>query len=342
MAAQPEWRHDLLTGRRVLISPARAERPIRSVIACPFCEGHEAETPPEVLAHRDAGSLPNGPGWRVRVVPNRYAAVSFDGGGRTPLLPQDGSAESAPGETLGNSNRPAAAEAEFSRHASTPGLGVAEVFLECPHHETAFRNLPVEHAADVIRAWRDRLRFWRADGRLAFAQVFKNEGPAAGASVEHCHSQLIGIPFVPPAVADELRRAAVSDCPFCRWIDSERAGVNFVAEWPGFIALCPPAPRFPGETWVLPTGHAEHFEDLTDSTVGDLAIALLDLLSRIDRAFGGPDYNLIVKSAPFRHAGRFHWRIEILLRTTTMAGWEWGTGMLINTMFPERAAELLR
>jgi UDPglucose--hexose-1-phosphate uridylyltransferase len=327
MAAAPEWRFDPLTGRRVLISPDRGERPIRAAGECPFCAGHEAETPPEVLAYREPNSAPNGPGWRVRVVPNRYAAVqmdlAIDHGDRSLILPM----------------RPAGSET--SRHGSAPGLGVAEVFLECPQHETAFRNLSPTHVADVLRAWRDRLRFWRDDGRLAFAQVFRNEGPAAGASVEHCHSQLIGLPFVPPAVDEELRLAGPG-CVFCGWLAAEAGGALFVTESAGFAVLCPPAPRFPGETWVLPKAHAPAFETLTDLELGALADVLRDLVGRIDRSFGRPDFNLIVKSAPFRPAGPFHWRIEALPRTISAAGWEWGTGVVITTMFPEQAADMLR
>jgi len=224
-----------------------------------------------------------------------------------------------------------------------PGLGVAEVFLEGPHHETKFRNLPADVARDVVRAWRDRLQFWRNDGRLAFAQVFKNEGEAAGASVDHCHSQLIALPFVPPRVADELKLASdPAGCTFCRWIASERAGPKFVFESDRFAVFCPSAPRFPGETWILPKAHSAAFETLTDTDATDLSNVLRNLLVGVADALAGPDFNLIVKSAPFRHDGTFHWRIEILPRLTSTAGWEWGTGLLINTMFPERAAELLR
>jgi UDPglucose--hexose-1-phosphate uridylyltransferase len=329
MAGAPEWRFDPLTGRRVLISPDRAERPQRVGVACPFCEGHEGETPPEVLAYRSLGSQPNGPGWRVRVVPNRYAAVRMDVG--------------EPGASAtGGGAGPRRAFAPVADAPSSLGLGVAEVFLESPHHETAFRKLSPTQAGDVLRAWRDRLRFWRDDGRLAFAQVFKNEGPAAGASVEHCHSQLIGIPFVPPAVGDELRRAAGEQCPLCERIAGARSGPTFVTESRHFTALCPPAPRFPGETWVLPKQHAGAFETTADGDLDDLVGVLFELLARIDRVFKGPDFNLIVRSAPFRHEANWHWRIELLPRTTTTAGWEWGTGLLINTLFPERAAELLR
>ena len=319
MAALPEWRSDPLTGRRVLIAPDRADRPRSVGPACPFCEGHEAETPPEVLAYRDPDSRPNGRGWRVRVVPNRYAALRLD------LEPE-----------------PVPAGLEACRHESAPGFGVAEVFLESPRHETAFRNLPLSHVADVFRAWQDRLRHWRDDGRLDFAQVFKNEGPAAGASVEHCHSQLLGLPFVPPAVDEELARNAAGPCGYCRWIATERGGPCWVAGSDRFAVVCPPSPRVPGETWVLPTNHAPSFEAMDDRGREDLATVVRDLLGRVSRAGGDPDYNLIVRSAPFRHDGTWHWRIELLPRLTTTAGWEWGTGLLINTMFPEQAARLLR
>lgn len=305
MAASPEWRFDPLTGRQVLISPARGERPLRPGPSCPFCEGHESETPAELLAFRDSNSQSNGPGWRVRVVPNRYAAVRLD----------------------------------CSTEREKPGVGVAEVFLECPHHESHFRNLAPEHVALVLQSWRDRLRYWRTDGRLSFAQVFKNEGHDAGASVPHCHSQLIGLPFVPRRMEEELARAVTEGhCNFCEWIRSAKD--CRVMESTSYVAICPPAPRFPGETWILPKTHAAAFEDLADTT--ELAGVLLDLLSRIDRTLDGPDFNLIVKSLPFHDTGVYHWRIEVLPRNTSTAGWEWGTSLLINTMFPEDAAKRLR
>jgi UDPglucose--hexose-1-phosphate uridylyltransferase len=329
VSAAPEWRSDPLTGRRVLIAPTRADRPIGIRLTCPFCEGHEAETPPEVSAVRPTGSLPNGPGWQVRVVPNRYAALQ-------PLPP-------APSPKRGGGVQTQTPPLLLGEGAGGRGsaTGVAEVFLESPHHETKFRNLPPDQAAIALRTWRDRLRHWRADGRLVFAQVFKNEGPGAGASVQHCHSQLIGVPFVPPLVAEELAACSSEPCAFCRWIESEIGGPRFVAESGGFVVLCPVAPRFPGETWVLPRLHAARFEDAPDADLGRLAGVLLDHLRRT-AAFGDPDLNLIVKSAPFRYDGLYHWRIEVLPRFSSGAGWEWATGLMINTMFPERAAQMLR
>jgi len=336
MPGDPDWRHDPLTGRRVLISPVRGERPRHSGPACPFCEGHEAETPSEVLAFREAASKPNGPGWRVRVVPNRYAAVRMD------LLPplrfgKGGRGGEVCGEQAQDpSPQPPPRSGEGEK---LPGVGVAEVFLECPQHETRFRNLPLDHAAEVIRAWRERLRYWRDDGRLAFAQFFKNEGPMAGASVEHCHSQLIGLDFVPPQILDELPRSSANgECLHCRWLERK---TYFVMESNEFVVLCPSAPRFPGETWILPRRHEAAFESLADDSVQELASVLKNLLDRIGRVFNDPDFNLIVKSAPFRYSGSYHWRIEVVPRPNVTAGFEWGTGLIINTMLPERAADLL-
>lgn len=308
MANGPEWRTDPLTDRRVIIAPARADRPHTRAEGCPFCVGCESETPDELLAFRDPGSKPNQKGWSVRVVPNRFAAVQID-----PMVPE----------------------------GAEPASGTAEVFIECPEHIASFRHLSPEQATHAIRAWRDRLRYWWLDGRFGFAQVFKNEGPGAGASVEHCHSQLIAIPKVPPLVMRELAKTDLSDCPYCEWIVRERAGPRFVLERDGFVAICPPAPRVAGETWLIPSQHFRRFEELTDDSLPKLAGIVLELLRRL-AVFGDPDFNIIVKSSPFAFQGNYHWRFELLPRTGTWAGWEWSTGLLINTMLPEVAAVKLR
>jgi UDPglucose--hexose-1-phosphate uridylyltransferase len=306
----PEWREDILTGRRVLISPDRAERPIQEPGLCPFCEGTEEATPPEVYADRKPNTQPNGPGWRVRVIPNRYAAVRLD---------------------------------IVAPNLVDPAIGIAEVVLECPEHQTLFHHLSVDQIERVLRAWRERIRFWREDGRLGFVQVFKNQGVDAGASLEHCHSQVIGLPDVPSQVLREISKATVGGkCGFCDWLKQGRLEERIVARSERFTVVCPDAPRFPAETWILPNVHESGFEFTADESLHDLATHLLATLQRLTRAFGHPDYNLILKSAPFQGAEAYHWRLEILPRLVTTAGWEWGTGVLINTCFPETAAQRLR
>ena len=327
MAVPSEWRFDALTGRKVLIAPARADRPIRPRDQCPFCEGFECETPAEVLAVRAPGTSQDGPGWQIRVVPNRYAAV------RMP--------------NIGTNLPPVLPALTRCLEGREPGVGVAEVIVECPHHEANFAKLAPQLVRAAVHAWRERLRHWRDDGRLAFAQVFKNEGPSAGASIDHCHSQLIGVAAVPPGVTRELdafRKAAAlaGRCPTCEVVDAGRRSERFVAESAEFIAACPFAPRFAGETWIIPKRCAPALEAVGDDEATAFADILLDVLARIGRVFKGPDYNVVIKGPPFRHVGPYHWRAEVLPRTSPSAGWEWGTGALINTLLPERAAELLR
>jgi UDPglucose--hexose-1-phosphate uridylyltransferase len=178
--------------------------------------------------------------------------------------------------------------------------------------------------------------------------VFKNEGRIAGASVDHCHSQLIGIPDVPQRARREqgvIYRAIDLGytCPLCEDFSSiPQCHERLISESPLFAAICPPASRMPGETWICPREDRAHFDKVTDAEIGELTDLLRDVLNRLAEVFDDPDFNLIVNSAPFKTGGLYHWRIEILPRTTRIAGWELGTGIFINTMFPEDAARLLR
>lgn len=305
----PEWRTDPVTGRRVLLSPIRAERPFQADGFCPFCEHNEHETTPETLAVRDAGSPPNGPGWQVRVVPNRYAAV-----------------------------RPDAASNDLAREVAP---GVAEVFIEGPHHETHLHRHSSKMVALIVRAWRDRLNHWREDGRYPFAQVFKNQGRTAGASLSHCHSQLIAVTEVPRKIRNEVAHVAGFD--WDNWLAAEQTGPRWIRQTESLAVLCPLAPRFPGETWIVPRSASACFEHISDELCEELARTLHDLLVRADRQFKSPDLNIMVRSAPFAgESPNYCWRLEMLPRLITPAGWEHSTGVLINPMLPETAAEWLR
>ncbi|HEY8504146.1 MAG TPA: hypothetical protein VIL46_06155, partial [Gemmataceae bacterium] len=287
-ARRSEFRQDPVTGRWVIIAPERADRPIlepRSVappsddLFCPFCAGFEYETPGEVLAFRQPGSPPDQPGWRVRVVPNRYPAVRPADGVGPPRSPSPEGALPDAGE-----ENPAAGTPPFL-FRSVPGCGAHEVIIESPEHETQLSRLPAAHVAEVLRAYRDRLRFHARDPGLAYGLVFKNSGAAAGASLEHLHSQLVALPFVPPAVREELDGAARylaarGRCVFCEMLAAEReAGLRTVREWPRFAAFAPFASRFTYETWLLPRAHRPRFEDTPDEELPELADALRTVLA---------------------------------------------------------------
>jgi len=320
-----------VTGRWVIISTERGARPNEfrferpSVIGrefCPFCPGHEELTPPEIMAYRQGGSAPNAPGWDVRVVPNKFPALKVEG-----ALDREG-------------------EGIFDR---MNGIGAHEVIIETPDHDRTLASMSEAEIERVLSACRDRVLDLKRDWRLRYILVFKNHGAAAGATLEHSHSQLLALPVVPDFVREELEGArrhfeAKERCVFCDIVHQEiAAGRRIIQETADVIALAPYAPRFPFETWLLPRRHAARFEEAPRHEYESLARALKGVLMRIDRALERPPYNLIVHSAPFADARpeAYHWHVEVMPKLTRTAGFEWGTGFYINPTSPEEAARVL-
>lgn len=327
----PDLRKDPIVGRWVIVAKSRAKRPYNFKSTpqlvpgsfCPFCEGHEAYTPPEILAYRDNGSPPNGEGWRVRVVPNKFPALEIEG----------------------DLNKRGDGIYDMMR-----GVGAHEVIIESPRHLLSTSDLAEDGLAEVLWVYRERLSDLKRDPRLVYGMLFKNVGAAAGASLEHTHSQLIVTPIVPIAVAEEIAGSLEfyqyrGRCVFCDMIQQELAGEKrIVLDSPGFVAFCPFASRFPFETWVLPKPHASHFENAERPAVEELARVLRQVIGNIETALDRPGYNYIVHTAPFDtpELGHYHWHIEIIPRLTQTAGFEWGTGFYINPVPPEEAAAFLR
>jgi UDPglucose--hexose-1-phosphate uridylyltransferase len=327
-----ELRKDPIVDRWVIIAENRAARPNELVQpelpgagpeACPFCEGNEKQTPGEVAALRSKGSTADGPGWRVRVVPNRYPALE----------------QTADQPTTSN---------RF--YSSLPGLGVHEVIVECADHLTRTTDLSEVQLAEVLVTYRDRLLAAKLEPRLRSGMIFKNVGSAAGASIEHSHSQLIATPLLGTSLAQELSSAgqfyhSQRRCIFCELIERERAdGRRMVLDATGFVAFCPYAARFPYETWILPNAHSSHYETLSRHDCNQLASVLLGAMAKIEAAADRPAYNYVIHSAPFDAEAHdlYHWHIEIIPRLTSTAGFEWGSGLYINPLAPERAADRLR
>jgi len=327
----PELRRDPVVGRWVIISTERAQRPsdfsptraARRGGPCIFCAGQERSTPEEIWALRPDGSAPNTPGWLVRVIPNKFPALRIEG----ELEPS--------GEGL---------------YDRMNGIGAHEVVIESPEHDMTVDRLPVERLAEVLRACRERILDLAKDPRLEYVLVFKNHGEAAGASLEHTHSQLIATPIVPIMVQDELAGGLQhlkikKRCIWCDIVRQERQkGGRMILEEDGFVALCPFAPRFPFETWILPAGHRSDFEEITPEELLPLARVISRILGRMAQSLDDPPFNLMLHSAPLRaqNLDHFHWHIEIIPKLTRVAGFEWGTGFFINPVPPEEAARYLR
>ncbi|MFW5965974.1 MAG: DUF4921 family protein [Persicimonas sp.] len=189
------------------------------------------------------------------------------------------------------------------------------------------------------------------DERFACAVAFKNHGAAAGASLEHTHSQLIALPVIPKRLSEELigaKRYFLADeaCVFCDIVDQElEDGARVVAHNEKAVVIAPYASRFPFELWVLPRLHQPRFEEADDSLFDDVARALRAALCKLNRALDHPPYNLMLHSAPFfenEDVDHYHWHFELIPNLTQVAGFEWGTGFYINPTAPESAAEHLR
>jgi UDPglucose--hexose-1-phosphate uridylyltransferase len=230
------------------------------------------------------------------------------------------------------------------------GIGAHEVIIETPNHLETLATMPVKRVEDVLWAFRDRILDLKQDRRFKYIMVFKNHGEAAGASLDHPHSQLIALPILPKQVAEELegsRRyfANKERCIYCDIIRQEsEARIRIAAENQDFVTLAPYAPRYPFETWILPRRHESAFENSPSSFYENLAKMLRTMLNKAVQVLDDPAYNLVLHTSPIQENTNdyYHWHLEIIPKLTKTAGFEWGTGFYINPTPPEEAARFLR
>jgi UDPglucose--hexose-1-phosphate uridylyltransferase len=327
----PELRKDPITGRWVIIATDRGKRPsdfVKETVRirggfCPFCYGNEDKTPPEILSYRSDGSSRNSPGWRLRIVPNKFPALGIEG----------------------NLNRQG--EGLFDK---MNGIGAHEVIIETPDHNATLATIGEQEVEDVFWAFRDRMLDLKKDKRFRYILIFKNHGEAAGASLEHSHSQLIALPIVPKLVREEIEGSQAhfsfkERCVYCDIIRQElNTGVRVIDENQDFVIVAPYAPRFPFETWILPKTHASCFEDAQKREYQNLSRILKTMLLKIDRVLDSPAYNLVIHTSPLTESINdfYHWHVELMPKLSKVAGFEWGTGFYINPVTPEDSAKFLR
>jgi len=326
----PELRQNFLTKEWVIIATERAKRPedlathhvVKTVPAqvesCPFCPGNEGKTPPEVMRVPAA----DGP-WQVRVVPNKFAALDKD---------------AQPTRIIQRSRR------------SIGGFGVHDVIIETPNHSHVTALLPDAHVANVLRAYKSRYDALSHDPRIAHVTIFKNHGKDAGTSLEHPHSQLIATPVISSQVRGRFQEALrhhdeYGECMFCQMIEEElQEQKRIVMTTEHFVAMELFASPTPFCTHIYPRRHMASFGDISAVETVDLARVLRTVLAKLYHGLEDPDFNYNVRSAPAELVGvkYFHWYVSIIPRLTRVAGFELGSGMFINTVLPEAAAEFLR
>ena len=324
-----ELRKDPILGDWVIIAPERATRPFdhdgeneaaTSTDVCPFCQGNEALTPEAVLTIPSDSSPDE---WAVRIVPNRYPAV---GAAATTSI----------------------ASNEFFGQAPTNGFH--EVIVESPSHERSMRNLSAGQMLKVMRAWRDRLAEVIRDKTIAHTMIFKNEGFAAGASLEHVHSQLLATSFVPPKITAELAAGQkhfeeTGKVVWTEMLNQELTeATRIVFENDDFVLLCPFASQFPGEMRLFPQQAEPAFEAVSEANLQSFAELLKSAIKCLHHVFPEAPFNLGLHTAPPRDDRRefYRWHLTITPRLTGIAGFEIASGSWINIVSPEDAASRYR
>lgn len=325
----PELRQNRFTKEWVIIATERARRPEELKLArqrppvprysetCPFCPGNEHLAPPEVLRVDSAGA------WKVRVIPNKFPALSREG---------------EPVRTIAGS------------HRTMIGVGVHDVIIEARDHSATPALLDDGQVADILGCYRRRYMDLRQDPRVVHITIFKNHGAGAGTSLEHPHSQLIATPVISHQVRQRLSEALrhwdeFGECIFCRALSEEiQLGERVVHLSERFVAVAPFASGTPFATHIYPRRHMASFGDITDEEIRDLSHVLRTVLAKLYVGLGDPDYNYTVRSAPVENAGvkYYHWYLSVIPRLAQVAGFELGSGMFINTVLPEAAAAYLR
>jgi len=326
----PELRQNYLTKEWVIIATERAKRPEELatrrqreprpafVPTCVFCPGNESKTPPEVLRlAAEDGS------WKVRVVGNKFAALS---------------SEVQPVRTIRRSRR------------TIGGFGVHDVIIDTPDHSQCMALMSDDHVVKILQAYKARYDALTIDRRIAHVTVFKNHGGTAGASLEHPHSQLIATPVISYQIRQRFHEALThydeyGECIFCQMLleDLEEQKRIVIAS-DHFVALEPFGSAGPFCTQIYPRRHMASFGEISEEEIVDLARTLRTLLAKLYFGLDDPDFNYTIRSAPAEYTGanHFHWYVSVIPRLTRVAGFELGSGMFINTVLPEAAAEFLR
>lgn len=330
----PELRKDPIVDRWVVIATDRAQRPQDYTIqrdtprtgVCPFCPGQEAKTPHELYAARPSdgpAARANAPGWSLRVFPNKFPALKVEG-----TLDREG-------------------DGPYDR---MNGIGAHEVVVETPDHTKRMGQMSIAELESVLASYRDRMLDLKRDMRFRYVMVFRNYGRAAGASVEHPHSQLVALPVVPATVSRELTGAQAyyahkERCVVCDIVHKERRDkTRMVYDNGEQVVFTPFASRFPFETWVVPRTHRSAFEHASREELRSIADALKTALAKLERGLDDPPYNVSLHTAPFSvgEVPHYHYYFEIMPSLSTPAGFEWGSGFHINPTPPEEAAAFLR
>jgi UDPglucose--hexose-1-phosphate uridylyltransferase len=326
----PEFRQNKATKEWVVIAPARGKRPSDFTkeqkkreplppykAECPFCKGNEGMTPEPVYV------FPSKEDWKIRVVPNKFAA----------LQPDLATTRTYVGSFL-----------------AAKGFGIAEVVVETPEHNKSIATMDLQEVSAVLKSYRARQQEISKNDNINLVTIFRNHGPKAGTSLEHPHSQIIATPIIPPHVRDPIEKSIshydkYGSCVYCDMLQEERRQKErIILDTDNFTAFCPWSARSPFESRIYPKRHMASYISIDDEEIEELAYVLKNVLLKMYKCLDNPDYNYILRSSPIgdENTRYLHWYIVIIPKITTPAGFEIGSGIYINSVAPEDSAKFLR
>ena len=230
-------------------------------------------------------------------------------------------------------------------HVTADASGVHEVFVYTPDHDGGLDRLDDAQAEEMMRVLQRRLAEHATSSRIRYTQVIINHGREAGASLVHPHAQILGLPFVPGEILDEERAFArfAGGCVICTTIEAElAAGERVVFADDDVVCVAPFWSGAPFELLLMPRRHELHLQDADPASLAGMGRAIRDAVAHLEAALGDVAYNIGFHTAPHEHAGQYHWHVHLWPNLVTQAGFERGTGVLINVMPPEVAAAMLR
>jgi UDPglucose--hexose-1-phosphate uridylyltransferase len=376
-----DLRYDPVHDLWVAMAETRTERPneyqpkshVVPLARCPFCGGHEDETPQAIAAYgwdplSSSAVETRHPDWLCRVIPNRFPAFtpldgSCDGPARGQADCRDThrsdwaeSLESEPTSASNNSPGPALQGPGPYRQAPSPHSR-QELIIESPRHVESYSQLTSAELLTSFQVYRERLQAYRDCEELEYALLFKNCRPEAGASLAHVHSQLFGLDFVPATVAERYHRLQQSvrecgngthpppDSPLLSQLTQweRKTGQRLITERQHWTMFCPFASRLAGQTWIVPSGPGQPLWQQSDAALAELAYMVQDWVRAIEHLWDRPAYNVLFHQPPLRAESQLgHSFVELFVRLGSVAGLEWGSDCWINVLSPETAAQQLR
>ncbi|MBQ3834510.1 MAG: galactose-1-phosphate uridylyltransferase [Elusimicrobia bacterium] len=329
-----ELRKDIISSRWVIINDTRdfqldVPQPMskEAVGACPFCVGNENLIPSPISCYDKNGAKINvmDKDWHIKVIPNNKPILTIEG------------------------NIIRKAEGIYDK---MKGVGAHEIFIEAQEHDDSHLYDNKQNLVACILAMQDRINDLRNDTRLEYILIYRNHGAAYGETVTHPHFQLVALPFIPKAVADEISISKKhyefrERCLFCDVIDQELATkTRIVMETENFVSFIPFASRFPFETWIFPKEHTFDYRVLNDKNkIEDLAEVVIGVTRKLFKALGrNISYTLLLHSYPLKEnkMDHFHWHIEVIPRLAKYSGFDLVSGMYVNPTVPEESAKFLR